>query len=128
GLGRYVNRTTHSSESVNPGFSGRNSGPPQSRAIFRTRKLPCLARFMGIRVMACPAARFTVQMRLVAVDSDETQSGAGHALPEAPGEVLQKLRPSLLALARARLHSFHDAQDAVQETCLRVLRNLESYR
>jgi RNA polymerase sigma-70 factor (ECF subfamily) len=67
-------------------------------------------------------------MRLVAVDSDERVDGAGHALPEAPGELLQKLRPSLLALARARLHSFHDAQDAVQETCLRVLRSLDSYR
>lgn len=67
-------------------------------------------------------------MRLVAVDSDETLDGARHALPEAPGELLESLRPSLLALARARLHSFHDAQDAVQETCLRVLRSLDGYR
>jgi RNA polymerase sigma-70 factor (ECF subfamily) len=67
-------------------------------------------------------------MRLVAVESDETLDGARHALPEAPGEVLEKLAPSLLALARARLESLHDAQDAVQETCLRVLRSLQSYR
>ncbi len=67
-------------------------------------------------------------MRLVAVDSEETLDGAGHALPEDPGNLLEKLRPSLLALARARLRSFHDAQDAVQETCLRVLRSLDSYR
>jgi RNA polymerase sigma-70 factor (ECF subfamily) len=67
-------------------------------------------------------------MRLVAVDSEETLEGAGHTLPDAPGEILEKLRPSLLALARARLHSFHDAQDAVQETSLRVLRSLDSYR
>ena len=67
-------------------------------------------------------------MRLVAVDSDETLDGARHALPEDPGERLQNLSPSLLALARARLKSVHDAQDAVQETCLRVLRSLDSYR
>jgi RNA polymerase sigma factor (sigma-70 family) len=67
-------------------------------------------------------------MRLVAVDSEETLDGARHALPAAPGELLERLRPSLLALARARLRSFHDAQDAVQETCLRALRSLDSYR
>ena len=67
-------------------------------------------------------------MRLVAVDSDETLDGARYALPEDPGERLQNLSPSLLALARARLKSVHDAQDAVQETCLRVLRSLDSYR
>jgi len=78
--------------------------------------------------MACPAARFTVQMRLVAVDSDETLDGARHSLPESPGDLLEQLRPSLLALARARLRSFHDAQDAVQETCLRVLRSLHAWR
>ena len=78
--------------------------------------------------MACPPARFTVQMRLVAVESDESLDGAKYARPEAPGVLLEKLRPSLLALARARLRSFHDAQDAVQETCLRVLRSLDSYQ
>lgn len=67
-------------------------------------------------------------MRLVAVDPEETLAGGGYALPEAPGELLEKLRPSLLALARARLRNLHDAQDAVQETCLRVLRSLDSYR
>jgi len=67
-------------------------------------------------------------MRLVAVDSDERLDGAGHALPDDPGAILQSLHPSLLALARARLDSLHDAQDAVQETCLRVLRGLDSYR
>lgn len=41
---------------------------------------------------------------------------------------LVRLRPSILALARARLRNLHDAQDAVQETCLRILRNLHSYR
>jgi RNA polymerase sigma-70 factor (ECF subfamily) len=67
-------------------------------------------------------------MRLVAVESDETLDGARHALPEAPGELLERLRPSLLAFARARLRSFHDAQDAVQETCLRVLRGIDSWK
>lgn len=67
-------------------------------------------------------------MRLVTVESDETLDGERHALPASPGECLEKLRPSLLSLARARLRSFHDAQDAVQETCLRVLRNLDSYQ
>jgi RNA polymerase sigma-70 factor (ECF subfamily) len=67
-------------------------------------------------------------MRLVAVDSDETLDGGQGALPAAPGELLESLRPSLLAFARARLHSFHDAQDAVQETCLRALRGLEAWR
>jgi len=67
-------------------------------------------------------------MRLVAVEPDGKVDGARHALPEAPGEVLERLAPSLLALARARLESLHDAQDAVQETCLRVLRGLDSYR
>jgi RNA polymerase sigma factor (sigma-70 family) len=78
--------------------------------------------------MGCPAARFTVQMRLVAVESDESLDRARYAAPEDPGSVLERLGPSLLALARARLHSLHDAQDAVQETCLRVLRGLDSYR
>jgi RNA polymerase sigma-70 factor (ECF subfamily) len=67
-------------------------------------------------------------MRLVAVESDETLDGARHSLPDSPGELLEKLRPSLLALARARLRSFHDAQDAVQETCLRVLRGAGAWR
>lgn len=73
--------------------------------------------------MACGAARCTVQMRLVAVEPDEAVER-----PEAPREELLRLRPSILALARARLHHFHDAQDAVQETCLRVLRSVDSWR
>jgi RNA polymerase sigma-70 factor (ECF subfamily) len=67
-------------------------------------------------------------MRLVAVDSDESLDGARHSLPAAPGPLLESLRPSLLAFAQARLRSFHDAQDAVQETCLRVLRSLDAWR
>ncbi len=62
-------------------------------------------------------------MRLVAVEPEEAA-----ARPGAPGEALLRLRPSILALARARLASFHDAQDAVQETCLRVLRSQGSWR
>ena len=48
--------------------------------------------------------------------------------PEEAQETLFRLTPSLLTLARALLVSFHDAQDAVQETCLRVLRGLSTYR
>jgi RNA polymerase sigma-70 factor (ECF subfamily) len=62
-------------------------------------------------------------MRWVAVEPDEAVER-----PEAPREELLRLRPSLLALARARLHHFHDAQDAVQETCLRVLRSAAAWR
>lgn len=62
-------------------------------------------------------------MRLVAAESDEAVER-----PETPREQLLRLRPSILALARARLHHFHDAQDAVQETCLRVLRSVKEWR
>jgi RNA polymerase sigma-70 factor (ECF subfamily) len=62
-------------------------------------------------------------MRLVAVEPDEAVER-----PEAPREQLLRLRPSILSLARARLQNFHDAQDAVQETCLRVLRNVDAWR
>lgn len=41
---------------------------------------------------------------------------------------LQGMVPALLALARARLRSAADADDAVQETLLRALSNLSSYR
>ncbi len=61
-------------------------------------------------------------MRFVAVEPEE-------ALDQRSREaLLLELRPSILALARARLGGFHDAQDAVQETCLRVLRGLGSWR
>lgn len=75
-----------------------------------------------------PRRPFYVQMRLVVADSEEMVNPGGHALPESPGQLLESLRPSLLALARARLQSFHDAQDAVQETCLRVLRSVDSWK
>ncbi len=73
--------------------------------------------------MACGVGRCTVQMRLVAVEPDEAVRR-----PEVPREALLRLRPSILALARARLRHFHDAQDAVQETCLRVLRSVDEWR
>lgn len=41
---------------------------------------------------------------------------------------LQGMVPALLALARARLRNPGDAEDAVQETLLRALKNLPSYR
>src|SRR4026209_1252105 len=78
--------------------------------------------------MACPTAGFTVQMRLVAVESDESLDRARYAVPDDPGSVLERLHPSLLALARARLQRLHHPQDARQEPCLRVLRSLDSYR
>jgi RNA polymerase sigma-70 factor (ECF subfamily) len=64
-------------------------------------------------------------MRMVATEPDEALD---HTSPGGTGEALLRLRPSILALARARLANFHDAQDAVQETCLRVLRGLGSWR
>lgn len=75
--------------------------------------------------MACPAARYTVQMRTVTLEPEETSETGG---PIDPQEALLALRPSILALARARLRRFHDAQDALQETCLRVLRALPTWR
>lgn len=66
-------------------------------------------------------------MRTVTLEPEETLNPAPPGRPATP-EALLRIRPSILALARARLHSFHDAQDATQETCLRVLRSLPSYR
>jgi len=74
--------------------------------------------------MGCGPARYTVQMRTGALERDERAARAG----ENPSDILLRMRPSILALARARLRSFHDAQDALQETCLRALRGRDAWR
>ena len=47
---------------------------------------------------------------------------------EAFGQLAERYERSLLALALARLHDFHQAEDAVQETLLRAFRRLETLR
>jgi len=62
-------------------------------------------------------------MRVMALEREAAARGG-----EKPEDSLLRLRPSIVALARARLGNLHDAQDAFQETCLRVLRGLDAWR
>lgn len=66
-------------------------------------------------------------MRTVTLDPEAKFNPSPQGRSASPDDLL-RLRPSILALASARLHSFHDAQDAAQETSLRVLRSLPSWR
>jgi RNA polymerase sigma-70 factor (ECF subfamily) len=61
-------------------------------------------------------------MRVMAPEREAARGG------EKPEEALLRLREAILALGRARLGSPEDAQDAYQETCLRVLRGAAAWR